>query len=1077
MPSKFDFISPDILLREVDESQVPNEVTDDGALIIGQSIAGPAMKPVKIKNLNELYEVFGRPQSGKSNATDIWRDGNTKLPTYGLYAAQAWLASETSPVTFVRLLGEDQASSKQGGSYVKAGWTLDHAVSTTVASNKLAYGLFVAPSASTGAVSGTLAAIIYTSGAALALSGTIAGTTSTTTASAGVMINSDSTSGQPNTFKLEVHTGPATSESFTFHLNDNVQDGFIRNVLNCNPQKLTSTNQAATEKYFLGESHETNIKEIVTDTSSSAGKQVGVLLPLASGSAYWADQRREATAAKAGWFINRNPNPTSGYASYDLLNADKLFRLISLHDGEWFQRNYAVVIQDLKLGTVTSPDSSFTVGIQNLESGLIDEVFTGCTLNENSEDFIGRRIGTQFQTWDQTNDKYILKGDYPNVSDYVYVEMSDAWKAGLSDTFALPFGFYGPARPVGFTLKRESDGPQTYGDASGTKATNVIADPSSPTGHTKALTITIGGVLKLTVSFDTGVAYNATPTLVGTTHTLGVDGTPSTTQIYASLAHLINQLDNVSAVADGATSVTITADLAETTTYNIVVAGNYITDGHASSTATAGAGSNSTNAFVANSKVSDLALGHTSGDAFVQMELSEVSASYKFPTFRLTETGTKNGGNYRKEDYFGVRHSRDNDTDTQSIYAGKDYKDIVRALPGGLDIFASNGTSTETAFVFSLDEIIEDTNGKYYYSSGSHAAKTAVTSNSGSQNLLETQKVRQFRAPFFGGFDGVDITLVDPFSSAIALSGKNETSSYAYYSVNKVIDLVSDSEIVQYDVVSIPGLTNTALQRELIENTGDRGDALAIVDFDGGYLAAHENSGTQVLPTVSGVISDANTADYNSSYAATYYPPVRLGGLDSGLVVPSSVAGIGVLAQSDAASGAPWFAPAGFNRGGIRRLGGNNGPRVAQATENLNKADRDDLYQVNINPIANFPGEGTVVFGQKTLQQTPSALDRINVRRLMIYLKSRVGAVARTVLFDQNVRATWNRFKASAEPILADAKSRFGVSEYKLVLDETTTTPDYQDRNIMYAKVFIKPAKAIEFIAIDFSITRSGIEF
>jgi len=204
---------------------------------------------------------------------------------------------------------------------------------------------------------------------------------------------------------------------------------------------------------------------------------------------------------------------------------------------------------------------------------------------------------------------------------------------------------------------------------------------------------------------------------------------------------------------------------------------------------------------------------------------------------------------------------------------------------------------------------------------------------------------------------------------------------------------------------------------------------------------------------------------------------VRLGGDDAGLVVPSSVAGIGVLAQSDAATGAPWFAPAGFNRGGIKRLGGNQGPRVSQAVENLNKADRDDLYQVNINPIANFPGEGTVVFGQKTLQQTPSALDRINVRRLMVYLKKNIGEVARTVLFDQNVRATWNRFKADADPILADARSRFGIAEYKLILDETTTTPDYVDRNILYAKVFVKPARAIEFIAIDFSITRSGIEF
>ena len=89
MPSKFDFISPDILLREVDQSQVPVETTDDGVLIIGQSIAGPAMKPVKVNNLDELITIFGNPQSGKSNVKDIWRDGNVKLPTYGLYAARS----------------------------------------------------------------------------------------------------------------------------------------------------------------------------------------------------------------------------------------------------------------------------------------------------------------------------------------------------------------------------------------------------------------------------------------------------------------------------------------------------------------------------------------------------------------------------------------------------------------------------------------------------------------------------------------------------------------------------------------------------------------------------------------------------------------------------------------------------------------------------------------------------------------------------------------------------------------------------------------------------------------------------
>ena len=143
----------------------------------------------------------------------------------------------------------------------------------------------------------------------------------------------------------------------------------------------------------------------------------------------------------------------------------------------------------------------------------------------------------------------------------------------------------------------------------------------------------------------------------------------------------------------------------------------------------------------------------------------------------------------------------------------------------------------------------------------------------------------------------------------------------------------------------------------------------------------------------------------------------------------------------------------------------------------MTKQNRDDLYEENINPIARFPAVGEIViFGQKTLQQTPSALDRINVRRLMIYLKKRIGKIADTILFDQNVRATWLSFKAKADKVLANVQSRFGITEYKLVLDETTTTADLVDRNILYAKVFIKPAKAIEFIAIDFVITKSGIE-
>ena len=143
----------------------------------------------------------------------------------------------------------------------------------------------------------------------------------------------------------------------------------------------------------------------------------------------------------------------------------------------------------------------------------------------------------------------------------------------------------------------------------------------------------------------------------------------------------------------------------------------------------------------------------------------------------------------------------------------------------------------------------------------------------------------------------------------------------------------------------------------------------------------------------------------------------------------------------------------------------------------LTSADRDKLYDANINPIATFPAEGIVIFGQKTLQITPSALDRINVRRLMIFIKREISKIATTVLFDQNVKATWKRFKNRVNPFLNAVKAGQGLTEYKVVLDETTTTPDMIDRNILYAKIFLKPARAIEFIAIDFNISRTGAAF
>ena len=192
------------------------------------------------------------------------------------------------------------------------------------------------------------------------------------------------------------------------------------------------------------------------------------------------------------------------------------------------------------------------------------------------------------------------------------------------------------------------------------------------------------------------------------------------------------------------------------------------------------------------------------------------------------------------------------------------------------------------------------------------------------------------------------------------------------------------------------------------------------------------------------------------------------------LWVPPSVPALGVLSTTDRLQ-APWFAPAGFTRGGLSE--GAAGIPVLDVSQRLSSEERDTLYEVNINPIAKFPAEGIVIFGQKTLQQTSSALDRINVRRLMIFLKREISFIASRLLFSPNVQDTWDRFLGQASPLLESVKAQFGIDDFRLALDDATTTPDLIDRNIIYAKLLVKPTRTVEFFAIDFVVTNSGAAF
>jgi len=338
-------------------------------------------------------------------------------------------------------------------------------------------------------------------------------------------------------------------------------------------------------------------------------------------------------------------------------------------------------------------------------------------------------------------------------------------------------------------------------------------------------------------------------------------------------------------------------------------------------------------------------------------------------------------------------------------------------------------------------------------------------------DLVVGGKIAGFDLPLHGGFDGVDITSKEPLVNELKLSG-TELTNPAYRAVKAAIDMVADAEFIDYDIVTIPNLKNTDLVRELVNVCRSRGDSIAIVDLQGDYKFPFENGGTAAAAVKQGVIDTVTTLNLDNSYGAAYFPAVYAP--NERTFLPASIAALGAYAGTERRA-ALWFAPAGFNRGGLSE--GTSGVSVSKTSIVLNAAARDDLYAANINPIATFPGEGVVIFGQKTLQTTPSALDRVNVRRLVNYLKKEISRASARILFEPNVPDTWNKFKNVVNPFLNEVKALYGIEDAKVVLDETTTTADLVDRNIMYCKLYVKPTRAIEYIAIDFVVTNSGAAF
>jgi hypothetical protein len=318
---------------------------------------------------------------------------------------------------------------------------------------------------------------------------------------------------------------------------------------------------------------------------------------------------------------------------------------------------------------------------------------------------------------------------------------------------------------------------------------------------------------------------------------------------------------------------------------------------------------------------------------------------------------------------------------------------------------------------------------------------------------------------FANGSDGSGVGLQHPqnFYQTITTNnqqgldcGPSGTGKTSYF---QAIDLLSNADEYDVNLVFAPGINHTqhpAISNKLISMCETRGDAMCIVD------PVEFNSTVAAASAVAGLL--------DSSYAAMYWPWVQVADPSTGkyVYVPQATVMPGIYAFNDKVS-AEWFAPAGLNRGGQES--------VIQAEVKLTHAHRDTMYENNLNPVATFPGEGVVVWGQKTLQKKASALDRVNVRRLLINLKKFIASTSKYLVFENNTDATRNRFLSTVNPYMESVQSRQGLYAFKVVMDATNNTPDIIDQNILKGDIFLQPAKAAEFIVIDFNVMPTGATF
>ena len=730
-----------------------------------------------------------------------------------------------------------------------------------------------------------------------------------------------------------------------------------------------------------------------------------------------------------GSFNTRYKTPkTTSFISqpYGSIEYD-LFHFETISDGANASNVFKISISNIKRSNdKNNPYASFNVLVRDYNDNdynpVILEQFVECNLNPASQNYIGSKIGDQkisfnFDAVEDDEKRLNVTGRFKNRSQYIRVVVNSNVSDRLIPKDAIPFGFRG--LPVIKTSDTLTDSSTTLPGGSNRKRLALIENGSIINAN-------------LPYSILPPVPFTFKQTRNSTGQSSDISGFPGDREesdnrifwgIKTSNLPLTSSTGQSALVSNGSQ-----ADR------------NGLVDSYTKM------------------------LGITKLDALLTGSYAD---SFNNNKFSLSKVALNNQSN--------ANHTLD--------------QAIAQEITGSAKDHIREAAYIRNAKINTPNHTISDKN------TGSRLTFLSLVNADDSYYFNKFSDYLKFTNIFYGGFDGLNILdkdqrIMNDKSTSTEAGGKagggvtsytnlNEASSPGIGLNNSLISsyniaskIMTDPLSVDINLLAIPGIKEPLITDNVAELTRNYSKALYIMDIPSyNYLDTRLYDDYASTPSVDKTIQRFEARSIDNSYVASYFPDVikRHSQADGGiLTVPASVAAYQAIAFNDKITH-PWFAPAGFNRGGL--------DNIINTKIRLNTEDRNVLYEARINPIATFSGNNFVIFGQKTLQKQKSALDRVNVRRMLLEVKRIVSKAANNIIFEQNNKETRNRFISTITPQLSLIQAQQGIEQFRIIMNETNNTQIDVENNRLNGKIILVPTRAVEFIAIDFIVTNSGVSF